>query len=408
MNDADRTGAGSAQKSRLRSVLVVSEVALALVLLVGSGLLLQTLWHLQRMDPGFRRDQLVTFELNLPETRYKEPQIPIFYQNLLQRIRALPGVESASAAFGLPMTQNRISVSMQTMEHQLPQNQRPVVRTMVVALDYFRTLGVPLMQGREFNENDRAGTKPVILVNQTFVKKFFPNEDPIGKTIQTGLNFGPPGQHTTLEIVGVVADMRQDALTQDPRPAVFYPSSQGPINDVNVVVHTTLPPESIVPALRQQVWALDKDLPLMDVNTMEHYVSESIAQPRLNSMLLTIFAGLAFVLTAIGLYGVISYSVAQRTREMGIRIALGAQRATILKMILNQGLRLTLIGVAAGLCGAFILTRLLASLLYGIKATDAITFIAVSLLLVAIATLASYIPALRATRIDPVVALRYE
>lgn len=408
LNDAGRTGTDSGQKSRVRNTLIVSEVALALVLLIGSGLLMQTLWRLQRVDPGFRRDQLVTFELTLPESRYKDPQIPVFYRSLLERIRALPGVESASAGFGLPMTQNSITVSLQIMERPLPDAKRPSTDTHVVALDYFKTMGIPVLHGRDFNENDRTDSKPVVVVNQAFAKKFFPNEDPIGKTIQTGLGFGPPGQHTTLEIVGIVGDVHQDAMNLDPEPAVFYPTSQGPINDVNVVVHTTLPPESIVLALRQQVWALDKDLPLLDVNTMEQYVRDSMAQPRLNTVLLGIFAGLAFVLTAIGLYGVISYSVAQRSREMGIRIALGAQSGSILKMILGQGIRLALIGVAVGLCGALVLTRLIASMLYGVKPFDAMTFIAVALLLMGIAMFASYIPALRATRIDPVVALRYE
>lgn len=408
LNEANRSGTDSSHKSRVRSALIVSEVALALVLLVGSGLLMQTLWRLQRVDPGFRRDQLVTFELTLPESRYKDPQVPIFYRNLLDRIRALPGVESASAGFGLPMTQNSITVSLQIMERPLPDAKRPSTDTHVVALDYFKTMGIPVLHGRDFNENDRPDSKPVVIVNQAFAKTFFPNEDPIGKTIQTGLGFGPPGQHTTLEIVGVVGNVHQEAMNVDPEPAVFYPTSQGPINDVNVVVHTSLPPESIVPALRQQVWALDKDLPLLDVNTMEQYVRDSMAQPRLNTLLLAIFAGLAFVLTAIGLYGVISYSVAQRTREMGIRIALGAQSGTILKMILGQGIRLALIGVAAGLCGALVLTRLISSMLFGVKPFDALTFIAVAFLLMGIAIFASYIPAARATRIDPVVALRYE
>ncbi len=409
LNESGRSGTESANQGLVRGALIVSEVALALILLIGSGLLLQTLWRLQKVDPGFNKEHLVTFELTLPNAKYKDPDIPRFYRNLLERIRAVPGVQSASAGFGLPMTDNAIRVSLQIMERPLPEAQRPNADAHVVAMDYFKTMEVPLIKGRDFNENDKGKSTRVVVVNQTFAKKFYPNEDPIGKQIQTGLGFGGPhSSKVVLQIIGVVADVKQQGLGEDTEPAIYYPTSQGPINDVNVVVRTSVATDALVPALRQQVWSLDKDLPLLDVHTMSAYVDESIAPQRLNGLLLGVFAALAFVLTAIGLYGVISYSVAQRTREMGIRMALGAQRGSILKMVIRQGMTLAIIGVVTGLCGAFALTRVISSMLFGVRATDSLTFICVSLMLLGIAVIASYIPALRATRIDPVIALRYE
>jgi putative ABC transport system permease protein len=407
LNDAGRAMSEGAHQGRLRGALVVSEIALALVLLIGSGLLIQTLFRLQRVDPGFRKDQLVTFELYLPDARYPDAKIPPFYRDLIDRIRALPGVQAASGAFGLPFAPNNMSVGFDIAGHPVPTTERDSADTKIVALDYFRTMGIPLIAGREFGEQDTAASTPVMMINQAFAKKYFPNENPVGQHVKPGIGFGKD-QSKMREVIGVVGNVSPGDLSAPPEPQVYLASAQGPINDINVIVRTSLPLESILPELRDQVHALDKDLPLLGVKTMEAYVDESIAQPRLDTLLLGIFAGLAFVLTAVGLYGVISYSVAQRTREMGIRMALGAQRGSILKIVLHQGVRMALIGVAIGLCGALALTRLISSMLYGVKAIDAVTFLCVAVLLFAIAMLASYIPALRATRIDPVVALRWE
>lgn len=410
LNETGRSETGSGDQGRVRSTLVVSEVALALVLLIGSGLLIQSLWKLQRTDPGFRKNQLVTFEVYLPSSRYQQnEQIHAFYRDLIPKLRAVPGVQEASGAFGLPFTPSGITVGFDIARHPLPESERPTADIKIVASDFFQTLGIPLLKGRAFSPEDTQSSMPVIMVNQAFVKKFFRGEDPIGQQVKPGIGFGKENPEELRDVIGVVGDTKGTGdLSEPDDPQMYLPTTQGPVNDMNFVIRTALPLETVLPDLRTQVHSLDHDLPLLGVKTMSDYVDESIAQPKLNTLLLGIFAGLAFILTAIGLYGVISYSVAQRTREMGIRMALGAQRGLILKMILRQGIRLALIGIAAGLCAAFALTRLINSLLYGVRPTDVATFLGVSLLLFAIALLASYVPALRATRIDPVVALRHE
>ncbi|HET9743621.1 MAG TPA: ABC transporter permease [Terriglobales bacterium] len=409
LNEAGRTGTESGDQGRIRSTLVISEVALALVLLIGSGLLIQSLWKLQRTDPGFRKDQLITFELYLPGSRYQDPQVLAFYRDLMPKLQAIPGVQEASGAFGLPFAPNGATIGFDIARHPVPESERPSADTKIVAPGFFPTMGIPLLNGREFAPQDTLSSTPVLMVNEAFVKKYFRGENPIGQQVKPGIGFGKDAPEEFREVIGVVGDVKGTGdLSAPADPQVYLPTTQGPINDLNVVVRTALPLATILPDLRTQVHSIDHDLPLLGVKTMSDYVDESIAQPKLNTLLLGIFAGLAFILTAIGLYGVISYSVAQRTREMGIRMALGAQRGLILKMILQQGLRLALIGVGAGLCAAFALTRLISSLLYEVRPTDLATFLAVSLLLLGIALFASYVPALRATRIDPVVALRHE
>lgn len=407
LNESGRSRSAGAHRSRVRSSLVVSETALALLLLVGAGLLLRSLWRLHRVDPGFVTDRVVTFYLDPPATRYNATHIVDFYRTLLQQIQTVPGVHSASAILGLPLSSAGIFSRFQVEEHPVPASQRPRLAFRVVDLDYFRTMGIPLLKGRDFTPQDDVKSTPVVVVNQTLAQRFFPGEDPVGKRIQTGVSY-TRGDSPMLQIVGVVGDVRAESLASDPLPEAYVPHAQAPNHYMSVVVRTSLPPQSMIPALRQLVWSLDKDLPLLDIKTLDEYVSDSIAPPRFVTLLFGVFAGLAFVLTAIGFYGVVSYSVAQRTRELGIRMALGAQRKNILGMVVQQGLALAVMGVAAGLAAALALTRLMASLLFGVRPTDPATFAMVVLLLLLIALLASYLPARRATKVDPMLALRYE
>jgi putative ABC transport system permease protein len=273
---------------------------------------------------------------------------------------------------------------------------------------YFRAMGIPIIKGRDFDDRDRHGSTPVIIITETLARQFFPNEDPLGKRIHPGISSIENEESTMREIIGVVGDVRNRNLSTEPKPAYYVPQTQVPFNQMVVVVKTAGEPRSLIPAVTKEVAAMDQDLPLFAVKSMEEYLSASVAAPRFSTTLLSIFAAVALVLTIVGLYGVMSYSVAQRTNEIGIRLALGAQPRDVLLMIVKQGGLLIVLGLAIGLAGAFALTRLLASLLFGVTAKDPLTFAAVALLLAIVALLACYVPALRATKVDPMEALRYE
>jgi putative ABC transport system permease protein len=399
-------GTGSIRNQhRIRSILVTTEVALALVLLIGSGLLTRSLIHLISVDPGFNTHRLLTLRISLFERAYPKPeQKDAFLSVLLARLRALPGVRSAAAGSGLP-TLGWWSLAGTDIEGQpqMAPGLRPDIPHDVVTTDYFQTLGIPLLAGRTFNELDRPGTVPVAIVNQAFVRQYFPGQNPIGKHVGRRTSPGVWG-----EIIGVVGNVRQLGPSQAASPEVYTAYQQEPEGDVNLAVRTDRDPLALVAPVKAAVQAVDPDQPVYDIATMDQRLSESIAPQRFNALLVGMFALLALGLGAIGIYGVLAYSVARRTHEIGIRMALGAKRGNVIKVVVGEGFKLTLIGLGLGIAGALVLTRFLTSLLYGVKPTDPLTFVVVSLILVAVALSASYIPARWAAKVDPMTALRCE
>jgi predicted permease len=394
--------------SRLRNALVVSEIALALVLLVGAGLLVKSLLHMLSVNPGFRTENLLTMKLSLSSMKYsEESKVSAFQQELLQRVGTLPGVEGVATVSNLPLAGDGGTGRPQITGR--PQDTysdwgESYLRT--VSVDYFNVMGLPLVKGRLFNERDKPGAQNVLIVNQTFVNRLFPNEEALGQRVTFRFTADQP----PFEIVGVVGDEKVRSLDERTAPVIYFPFLQGPESNMNLVVRTAADPESLTTAVRGEVQAIDKEIPLYSVATMESIISNSPAtfMRRYPAYLLGIFAGVALLLAVVGIYGVISYSVTQRTHEIAIRMALGAQRGDIMKMILKQGMLLAAIGVSIGLAGALALTRLLSSLLFDTSASDPATYAGVAALLLLVALLACYIPSRRATKVDPMVALRYE
>ncbi|HMD30588.1 MAG TPA: FtsX-like permease family protein, partial [Candidatus Acidoferrales bacterium] len=379
----------------------------ALLLLVGSGLLLRSLVSILRVAPGFDPRGAVAFDLDLPGTRYGKPEQSVqFFRELLPKLNALPGVVSASAVMPLPLSDNSIGTSFQIDGQPVAKSDEPGTQFRCVGAGYFKTMHIPLIAGRTFNESDTRTSTPVVIVNQTLGKRFFPNENPVGKRIKPGIS--DTGQSVMREIVGVVGDVRHRRLWRAPDPESYAPYDQVAIGGMTVVVRAAGDPRLLMPAIRKEVAAQDAELPLYGVRTLEEYVSGSVAQRRFTALLLGIFAGLALVLAAVGLYGVMSYGVAQRTHEIGVRVALGAESVDVLRLVVGQGLRLTLLGVALGWLGALGASRLLGGMLFGVSGNDPLTFGAVAAMFVAVALAACYIPARRAARVDPLVALRYE
>ena len=395
---------GGPGRNRLRNLLVVSEIALALVLLVGAGLVINSFARLLRVNLGFRPQHVIAFRLALAASRYPDPAHQVaFFQLLLERVATLPGVRSVGMGENLPISGQGMTSPVIIQGRPAPSGERVIVQQSVVDPGYFRTMGIRLEKGRSFREQDNAEAPPVVLVNQAFVRQFFPGEDPIGKRLRT--LFGKPVMR---EVVGVVGDVKHAGPAEGAPLEVYVPYAQEPGPYMTVVVRTDADPAATIAALRSSVLAIDKDQPLDQVATMESLLSESMAQPRFLSFVLGVFAATALALTAVGIYGVMSYSVTQRVHEIGIRLALGAEQGDVLRLVIGQGLVLTVIGMTAGLAGAFALARVLASLLFGVRPTDPVTFVAVSLLLTTVAMFASYIPARRAMKVDPMVALRYE
>lgn len=406
-------GAGEGQsRTRLRSVLITAEIAIAVVLLVGAGLLLQSLWRLQNVETGLKSDKLMTMEIGLPEVKYTADQQGVFYHQLQERLSALPGVESASAVYPVPLSTSRITISFDIEGQNVPSSEKPSSDFRVVSLNYFRTMGIPLIKGRDFDERDNRNAPGVIVVNELYADKFFSGENPIGKRVRPSISFEPDKEPTWREIVGVVGNVRHRGQSKEFTPEYYVLHDQMPYNYMVLTVRTTGDPQDIVGAVRHEVQSLDKDLPLYKVNSMGEYLSKSVAQPRLIATLLAIFAGVALVLTAIGLYGVISYSVAQRTREIGIRMALGAKPGDVVRLVIRQSLILAILGISIGLVGTFVLTRVMrsviADLLFGIGSRDPITMVVIALIIAVVALAACFVPARRATKVDPMIALRYE
>jgi putative ABC transport system permease protein len=407
LKEGGRGSGEGARRNRIRGALVVSELAVAVILLVGAGLLIQSLWRLRQVSPGFESENLLTLEVGIPEVKYPTNKQARFYQELVARVESLPGVRSASAVIPLPLSGNMFRISFETEGRPVAKGDQPSADFFAIEAGYFKTLGVPILKGREFNERDNDKAPGVVIVNQAFARKFFPNEDPIGKRIKPGISTLETDP-VMREIVGVVSDVRNRNLSSELRPGYFLPVEQIPFNQMTMVVRTTSDPHSLITAIQNEVHSMDPELPVFNVKTMEEYISATVAAPRFNATLLVLFAAVALVLTIVGLYGVMSYSVAQRTNEIGIRMALGAQTRDVLRLIVSQGLKLVLLGLVVGLIGAFALMRVIASLLFGVTTKDPLTFAAVAVLLGFVALLACYIPARRATRLDPLSALRYE
>jgi putative ABC transport system permease protein len=385
----------------MKNLLLVAQVALALLLLIGAGLLVRSFAQLLRVDPGFDPHNVLTMNVSLPTIKYATAERQIaFFDEVLRRTSALPGVQSAAISAALPLSTIRITPVLPEGQPNLPLGQRPFLDIEAISPQWFRTMRVPLRAGREFSEIDTARAPKVVIVNESFARRFWPDQNPVGKRVIVGR--GP----TPSEVVGVAADVRNRGLAQSPQAQLYLPFPQLPWGNMNLLVRTAVAPLSLAPAVRAQISAVDADEPVVNIQTVDDLMDNSRAQPRFTMVLLGIFSATAFLLAAIGIYGVLAYSVAQRRHELGIRVALGAGRGNILSLVIRRGLTLTLAGIAIGLAAALFLTRLMASMLFEIGDRDPTTFIIAPLIFLAVALLASYLPAQRATKVDPMEALR--
>jgi putative ABC transport system permease protein len=405
MKESARSGV-SRHRSRLRNILVIAEVAVAVVLLIGAGLLLQSFRKLQKVNLGFDAKNVLTAEVELPEIRYPKPhQAAQFYKQLLERVHSTPGVVNASAIMPQPLSGNSIRTVVEFQGRSYGRGDEPRTMFRTIALDYLDTMKIGLVDGRDFTEQDTEKSQQVALVNESFVKAYFPDENPLGKMVKPGVSVGI-GDEPWRQIVGVVKDVKHRTPGRDFDPELYVPHTQVAFTSMSLVIRTEGDPQAIARILQSEVSNLDKDIPVYRLKMLEQYLGTAIAQPRFNALLLGMFGVLALILTAIGLYGVITYSVAQRTQEIGIRMALGAQTQDVLKMVLRQGLTLTVMGLVIGLAGSYFLTHLLTKLLYGIGSNDPLTFAITALILTGVAMAACFVPARRASRTDPMVALR--
>jgi putative ABC transport system permease protein len=391
----------------LRNLLIVGEVALSVVLLVGAGLLFRSFLQLQSVNTGFTPQQLLTVRLSPAGNTYRRDADYIsFYSQAIQRVSAIPGVEAVGAINTLPLDKGPTAGFRIEGRPPLTPDKWPGGNYRTVSTDYFHTMNIPLVQGRAFNDRDTETAPLVIIVNEALAKRDFPNENPVGKRINLGNE--SQGKPVWWEIVGVAANVRSLELREEATPEFYLSALQDSFANMFLVVRTSVEPTTLAASVRRAAAEVDKSAAVSDVKTMEHIVNDAVTQPRFNLFLLGLFSGIALLLSAAGIYGVTAYSVTQRTHEFGIRMALGAQVGDVLKMILRQGMLLICIGVAVGLLASFALTRLLRTLLFGVTVTDPLTFIVITLLLTGVALLACYIPARRATKVDPLIALRYE
>jgi putative ABC transport system permease protein len=406
LKDASKASAGG-HLSNLRRAFVIAEIALSLTLLVGAGLLIKSFVRLGRVQLGFNPENVLTMRVALPSNRYTEPpRQAAFYQQVVERVRALPGAQSASLISDPPMSgstglwQNTFHIEGKPLP---PPGERRAASLRWITPDYFKTMGIQLRRGRRLSEADVEGGPRVAVIDEAMARQFFPDEDPIGKRIVIYWRDRIPR-----EIVGVVGDVRQASLDKDAGPHMYIPYYQTPLGYATLLVRASNDPLKLASVVKKEVLAVDRDQPVYAVQTMEQIIDDSVAERRFQTLLLGLFAGVALALAGVGVYGVISYAVTERTREMGIRIALGAQSGDVHRLIIGQGIKLTSIGVAVGLIASFALTRLMKNLLYDVTATDPATFLLIPLLLAVVALLACYIPARRAMKLDPLAALRYD
>ena len=404
--EGGRTSTSGRRGHAARSTLVVAEIGMALVLLTGSALLIQSFYRLIAVDPGFRVEHLLTFRIALPDSKYPtDTSRGEFFSAALDRIRKLPGITAVSADSAPPFSGPGAGTDFQIVgELALPIAEQPATDVRVVEPDYFSVMEIPLLRGRFFNERECIQESHVVIINQHFADKYFQNKDPLEQRVIIDMK----DVNVPAEIVGVVGDVHTSSLDENTEPIAYWPFPELPYSSMVFVARTTGEPLALVPSIREAVRSLDKNQPIAEVNSMEQLVAKSFSDSRFTMLLFSAFAGLAMILACIGIYGVMTYTVSQRTHEIGIRMALGAQRRDVLRLVVGQGVRLALSGVVLGLLAAFALTRVMTSLLYGVSAGDPLTFAGVSILLTTVALAACYVPAHRAMRVDPMVALRYE
>ncbi len=403
LKEGSRGGGEGARWNRIRGAFVVSQVALSLMLLVSAGLLIRSFDRLLKVDVGFKPERLLSLEYRLPRNKYSTPEAQFaFHKGVVEQIKQIPGVTSVSLVRGLPFSGNGGSASITLPDREVPpKGQEPEVQFNTVMPNYFETMGIPLFKGRPFSDSDQLNSPPVGIINQTMAQRFWPNADPLGKQIRLD-------EKTVLSVVGIVGDAKQYWREETTRPQLYVAYRQSPGIFATLVMRTSVEPLSLAEQVRRAVWRVDADQPMWKIRTVEFLVNRSVADRKFLMALMGAFAGIALLLTMIGLYGVISYLVNQRTQEIGIRMALGAQMRDILRMVLKQGMLLVGLGVGVGLIASWLATRLIAKLLYQISATDPVTFVSIAVLLIVVALLACYLPARRATKVDPLVALRYE
>jgi len=399
--------AASTTKQWVRSALVVVEIAMALAVLVGAGLLVKSFLRVQQVNPGFNPQGLLTMHLSLPAFKYQDaPRRASFYKQLLNDIRALPGVQSAGAVSVLPLSGSGSSGSFRIEGRDVPQGQSlPHGARWAATPEYFKTMGIPIVRGRYFEERDTADSTPVVIIDEALAQKYWPGEDPVGKRITFQ---GGPNNPIWREVVGIVGHVKFIDLEGESRAQYYIPHQQISQPGMAIVVRTQGDPNALAGVVRGVVRSADKELPIFRMRTMDQFVADAMAQRRFAMLLIGIFAGLAMLLAAVGLYGVMAYSVTQRTHELGLRMALGAQGSDVLKLVVKQGMTLAGAGLALGVAGALALSRLMKTLLFNVSATDPLIFVAIAATLAAVALLACFLPARRATKVDPMVALRYE
>jgi len=388
-------------RAQMKNLLVVSQVALSLLLLIGAGLLLRSFLRLLHVDPGFDAQNVLTMDISLPTVKYAKPEQQIaFFDEILRRVSVLPGVRSAATSAALPLSFKRMTPVLPEGQPDVPLAQRPFLDIEAISPQWFQTMRVPLREGREFAATDDANAPKVVIANESFAHRFWPNQNPIGKHVIVGRWPDPA------EVVGVAADIKNNGLEQDPRPQLYLSFPQIPWTNMNLLVRSAVPPNGLTSAVRAQIAAVDSDQPVTHVQTVDELMDNSRSQPRFTMLLLAVFSATALALAVIGIYGVLSYSVAQRRQEFGIRLALGAEHADILRLVVRQGLVLATLGIAVGLLASIALTRVMSSMLYKVGSRDLATFVLTPTLFLCVALFASYIPARRATKVNPVEALK--
>jgi len=409
LKESGRSTTGSVGHRRVRGLLVVSEIALSLVLLVGAGLLMRSFLKLQAVNPGFNPQNVLTMQISLRGPNYqKEAPVIAFYDQLLDQIKALPGVQSVATRSHLPVALDEDYANLSfNIEGQFyePAN-RPSAFYNAVSPAYFQTMEIPVLKGRSFDEHDVIKAQTVIIINETLAQRYFLGEDPIARRMT--LNDVNPNEEDWATVVGIVKDTKPRELDREPVAEMYVPFAQQPRSSMVLMIRTTNKPEGLVAAVRREVQTLDKNQLVHSIRPLESVMSEAVATPRFRTLLLGVFAVVALILAMVGVYGVMSYTVTQRTHEIGIRVALGAQGSDVLKLVIGHGMALAFAGIGIGLAASVALTRVISKLLFGVKATDPVTFVVIALLLTSVALLASYLPARRAAKVDPMVALRYE
>ncbi len=398
--------ADSRRRQRLRGLFVIGEIALALALLVGAGLLVNSFAHLQAVDPGFNPQNLLTMGVSR-NWQHTERQRIEFFKQAVERLQSLPGVNAASATSDLPLTGSAVGVRFFIEGRpKPPPGQDMLTRVIVTDANYFRTMQIPLRHGRLYTEQEATESRGLVLINEALARRYFPNEDPIGK--QVAIQSRPPNRNPPVEIIGIVGDVKLGALDEPAEPTVYWPHSELALPGMTLVMRTWGDPLNVAAAAREAIYALDPEQPITEISAMESWSAKSMGRARFNTVLLTVFAVVALILASIGIYGVMAYTVAQRTQEIGIRMALGAQARDVLKIVIREGMTLALIGVVIGLLVALALTRWMETLLFGVRPTDPLTFAVIAAVLALVALIACWIPARRATKVDPLLALRHD